>query len=157
MYFAYSPRILFFSKAKKSARCAGGWNIVLNDNYVNKYLAPCSIFINSTISSCGQIQCYTQIYINYITLHMRKPPECDNSEVTSTWCSAYVCIANWLCNKSFVTLSVWNGTSELANQRFLWTRITIGRHKQATWHSMTFPHNHTCILYRHVHVHIHFS
>ena len=38
-------------------------------------------------------------------------------------CSTYVCIANWLCNKSFVTL--WNGTSELANQRSLWTRSRV--------------------------------
>ena len=46
--------------------------------------------------------------------------ECNNSDVTSTWCSAYVCIANWLSNKLLVT--IWNETSELANQRFHCTR-----------------------------------
>ena len=68
---------------------------------------------------------HEELYSNcfVITLRVHKLPEYDNSDVTSTWCSAYVCIANWPCNKSFVTL--WNGTSELANQQFLWTMSRV--------------------------------
>ena len=57
-----------------------------------------------------KIPCYLkEPYINCLLLlcACANHHECNNSDVTSTWCSAYVCIANWLCNKSFVTL--WIG------------------------------------------------
>ena len=95
------------------------WQVI-----VNVWLALCSIFNNSTGSSCVQIQCYTQSLTLIVLLLLcacANHHECTNcnSDVTSTWCSAYICIANWPCNKLFVTL--WNETSELTNQWFLWT------------------------------------
>ena len=103
------------------------------------YSAKCSIFINETGSSCKQIQFYMKSYTLIVLLLLcacANHHECNNSDVSSTWCSAYVCIANWLCNKSFVIL--WNGTSELANQRFLWTWSRVYNNNNCLFHIWMF-------------------
>ena len=72
--------------------------------------------LNETGNMCGQIWCYTKSHTLIVLLlcACTNHHECNNSDVTSTWCSAYVCITNWLCNKSFVTLwtlkcNIWIG------------------------------------------------
>ena len=68
---------------------------------------------NLTCFTCSRYDSMLQVLIHILIVLLllctcANHHECNNSDVTSTWCSAYICIANWPCNKSFCYTLKWN-------------------------------------------------